>query len=274
MVFPVGMFRQIALIEKHELNLICRVFVEPGGLRRITIQNVKKKISRSERSFGAHDPFAFKFVLGIAQASRVQQSNRNAAQVYHFFNCVACRARRFADDGAVVTKKSIQQTRFPGVGRAVDDRADPLAQNPSLFGRREQIAHYLPDGIETRAQFAAFIRRDVFLRKIDCGFHMRQHFDQLCADGSDLRTKPSFQLLIGGAKREIALGADQIHDRFGLRQIHLAVQEGALGEFARSRRACASMEAGLENARRHKDSTVAADLDQIFTRVTGGRTMD
>lgn len=143
-----------------------------------------------------------------------------------------------------------------------------------MFRRREQIAHFLPDAIETRAKFAAFIRRNVLLRKIDRGFHMREHLDQLCANGSDLGAEPSFQLLIRGAKREIALGANQIHDRFGLCQIHLAVQECALGEFARPRRACPGMETGFENAGRYENSTVATDLHQIFTRITGRGAMD
>ena len=89
----------------------------------------------------------------------------------------------------------------------------------------------------------------------------------------DLRAEPAFQLLGRGAQREIGLRADQVDDRLGLRQIHLAVQKGALGKFARPRGACSGAQTGFEHARRHQNSAVTADLDQIFAGVTGRRAM-
>ena len=64
---------------------------------------------------------------------------------------------------------------------------------------------------------------------------------------ADLVAEPAFQLFGGGAKREIGLRADQIHHRFGLGQIHFAVQKCALGEFARPRRARAGVQTGFEH---------------------------
>ena len=63
MIFPVGMLRQIALVEQHELDSIRRVPLEARRLRRIPIENVQKKIGRGERLFGARDSLAFQFIL-------------------------------------------------------------------------------------------------------------------------------------------------------------------------------------------------------------------
>jgi len=77
-----------------------------------------------------------------------------------------------------------------------------------------------------------------------------------------------------GAKRQIGPGPDQIHDGFGLRHIHLAIQESALGKLAWLRHARAAVKTRFEDARRDENSTVTTDLDQIFPGITGRRAMD
>ena len=105
-----------------------------------------------------------------AQTRRIDQANRNAAQIDHLFDRVACCAGKIADDRAVVTKQTIEQTRFAGVGRAVNDHAHAFAQDASLVRGREQVRNFFLHRIETRAQFVAFIRCDSFIRKIDRRF--------------------------------------------------------------------------------------------------------
>ena len=86
-------------------------------------------------------------------------------------------------------------------------------------------------------------------------------------------SRVAFELLGRGAQSEIGLRADQIDHRLGLRQIHLAVQESALGKFAGARGARSRAQASLQDARRHENTTVATDLDQIFAGVTVRRAM-
>ena len=65
---PVGMFRQIALVEQDELDSIRRVLLEIGRLRRIAIDDVKKEIGGGERLLGALDSLAFEFIRRIRAA--------------------------------------------------------------------------------------------------------------------------------------------------------------------------------------------------------------
>jgi hypothetical protein len=103
---------------------------------------------------------------------------------------------------------------------------------------------------------------------------VRQQRDQVFSDFSDLIAKPAFELFGGGTKRQISPRADQIDDSLGLGQIHLAIQKRALGELARPRRPCSCAQARFKNFRGNQRATVAADLDQILARVTGGRAVD
>ena len=66
---------------------------------------------------------------------------------------------------------------------------------------------------------------------------MRDECDQLFAQLRDAFAEPAFELLGGRAQREIGLRADQVDDRFGLGEIHLAIEVSALGKFAWPRRA-------------------------------------
>ena len=65
---------------------------------------------------------------------------------------------------------------------------------------------------------------------------------ELPANRFDLGAETAFELFVRGTQRQIGPGADQIDDRFGLGQIHLPVEEGALGEFPRPRRRAPRLE--------------------------------
>src|SRR2546430_13611209 len=51
----------------------------------------------------------------------------------------------------ILTEQAIEQTRLAGVGRAVNNGAQSLAQNASLIGSREQGAHLFTDRSEPSA---------------------------------------------------------------------------------------------------------------------------
>ena len=107
-------------------------------------------------------------------------------------------------------------------------------------------------------------------KSIDVG----DKIDNRIANLPNLPTKPALELFGGGSKREIGLGPNQIDDGLGLGQVHLAVQECALGEFAAARAARPRAQAGFEHARGDEGAAVTTDLNQIFARVTDGRAVD
>ena len=87
---------------------------------------------------------------------------------------------------------------------------------------------------------------------------------------SSFFAEASFELLGGGAEGEVGLGADEVHDGLGLGEVHLAIEECALGEFAGLRGARASGEEELQDAAGDEDAAVAGDLDDVLAGVAGG----
>src|SRR4030095_7118225 len=67
---------------------------------------------------------------------------------------------------------------------------------------------------------------------------------------------------------------DQVNYRLGLSEVHFTVEKGALCEFTWTRRARTGAQALFKDLCRTQRSSVATDLDQILSGVTGRRTMD
>ena len=245
-----------------------------GRLRRVAISNVETEVGELQRFFRARNAGTLDLIARRAQTSRVEQANGHAPQVDYFFDRVAGRAMSLTDDDAFITEEAIEQTRFAGVGRAIDDDAHAFAQNASLLGCLQQRGHLCAHVLQPGAQLFAFIRRDVFVREINGSFGVRDETDELIADSANPFAKSAFQLFGGGAEGEIGFGANQIDDGFGLGQIHFAVKKGALGKFARARGPRTGPQTGFENARAHQHAAVTADFDQVFAGITGGRAMD
>ena len=172
------------------------------------------------------------------------------------------------------TEQAIEQARFSGIRRAVDDDAHAFAKDAALVRGREQRVDLRANFVEPREKCRPDIGRDVFVRKIDVGLEIGDERNQVFAQLRNFFAQPAFQLFRRGAEREIGLGADQIDDRFGLRQIQFAVEKSALGEFPGPSRPRARVQAGFPNPRRHQHAAVATDFDHIFAGVTRRGAMD
>ena len=60
-------------------------------------------------------PSLLELILGFAQPGGIEQAHRHAAQIDHFFDRVAGRARNVTDDRAVETEQAIEQLDFPAL---------------------------------------------------------------------------------------------------------------------------------------------------------------
>ena len=183
-VFPIGMFRQIAFVQKHDLGWSVTRSAKSARFRRVAIEDVQKQIGRLRAIFScARSLRAPARPAESRNTGGIEQANRNAAQIDHFFDRVARRAGNFADDGAVETKQAIEQTRFPGVGRRRRSRRARLRAKCVLVPRSRGGRAFFANGIEPRAQVCrASSGAMSFLGKIDRGFDMREHLDQFVAN--------------------------------------------------------------------------------------------
>ncbi len=153
-----------------------------------------------------------------------------------------------ADDYTLVTEEPIEQTRFAGVGCAINDHANAFAQNSALIARWRAASEISSPMESSRARnFSPSSGSMPFFRKINGSFEVGEKIDKGVADRLDFFTELTLELFGGGAQCKIGACANQIDDRLGLSEIHLAVQKRALGKFARSRAACARAQTCFQN---------------------------
>ena len=72
----------------------------------------------------------------------------------------------------------------------------------------------------------------------------------------------------------VRLGADKIHNCFGLSKINPTIEESSLGKFPWFGKAGAKMKAPGQNVSRDEQAAVTIDLDDILSGVRSGRAHD
>src|SRR5207248_4092856 len=91
----------------------------------------------------------------------------------------------------------------------------------------EMLAHRL----EARAELVVGEEVDFLLRKVDRRLDVAAQLDHRLGEPAHHGGELPLQRAHGGAQRLARARVDEIGDRFGLRQIQLVIEEGALGEF-------------------------------------------
>ena len=130
---------------------------------------------------------------------------------------------------------------------------------------------------------------DLFFGEIQRRFNQHAQMDERIAKGVDFTGELACQGAAGAAGGGFGAGVNQVSHGLGLGQIHLVVQEGALGEFARARdthagqtgRACGRiggqtrLNAARQQQLQHHRPAVGLQLQHVFTGVgMGGREVD
>ena len=126
------------------------------------------------------------------------------------------------------------------------------------------------DLLHPLAQSRSALRIDPLLGKVDESLEVSHALQKLAAQGIDLLAEATLELPGSGLRRTGRLGADEIHDRLGLGEIELAVQERPLGELPRPRHAGTGRKHRGKDARSHQGSSMPADLDEILACVAPG----
>src|SRR3989442_9865165 len=81
----------------------------------------------------------------FADASRVGQPNRDAADARDFLDCIARCAWNRRDDGAILAEQGVHQARLTCVGASNDGDGDALAKNLAFVSGREKLLQEVDD---------------------------------------------------------------------------------------------------------------------------------
>lgn len=144
-----------------------------------------------------------------------------------------------------------------------------MAQDAALLGGGDEFLRAFEHGVEALHQGGTGFRRDVFIWEVDEGFDVGEHGDDLLLHGGGFATDGSAELLVGGPEGKGALRVNQVHDGLGLGEVHFAIKEGPLGEFAGFCRARTAGEETIQNALGDEHAAVTVELDDVLARVAG-----
>ena len=241
-----------------------------GGGGLAGVDDFEDEVGAFEFGLGALDADAFDVVEAFAEAGGVDEAEGDAVDLDDFFDGVAGGSGGGADDGAFEAEEAVEEAAFADVGFANDDGAGAVSEDAALFRGIEQGAGAGEELIEAGLEGGAGVGGDVFLGEVDVGFDVGEDVDKRGAEGFGFATDGTGELFVGGADGEGALGVDEVHDGLGLGEVHFAVKEGALGEFAGFGRAGTGLEEGFEDALGDEQAAVALELDGVFAGVAGG----
>ncbi len=259
---------QIHFVHKNDAVHVLRVFKKLLVLFRqpfVLVDQQQDQIRFGQGFAAAFDADFFHDIIRFADARSVDQFQRNASDVHVFLDRIAGSAGNIRHDGFLFTQQAVQQTGFAYVRPADDGCLKTFAQNLSLFCRIQQVldvsAHF--NGAFFQELCRHFLDVIVF-RVVDVHFDLSQCVQDDLTDIPDHTGQFAVQLIQSHIHRTIGLSTDQVHDRFGLRQIDPAVQEGTLREFPGLRHAGAVLEDRLQNPVDAHDTAVAVDFHDIF----------
>ena len=105
---------------------------------------------------------------------------------------------------------------------------------------------------------------DVFLAKVELQFHQGRVFDQGFPKGIDLVAKAPSKLLYRQLVSAGVLGIDEVTYGLSLREVSLAVQKGALGEFTGQRRATPGIDQALHEPLSDERAAVDVAFHDVF----------
>ena len=106
----------------------------------------------------------------------------------------------------------------------------------------------------------------IILWVIDIHFDLSQSVKDFLASVVNEILKRTIKLRNGNGHSFISLSTNQIHDSFGLGQVHTTIQEGTFGKFSRFGHTSTRTDKELKNFIGYSDTTMSVNLHHILTR--------
>ena len=171
-------------------------------------------------------------------------------------------------------RSRLRRLDLPAFGSPQRTRRTPSRRIRPSSAVVEQPFDSGTDLADLAIELLACARVNAFFRKIDVGFEMGDDPEQKTSDLLDLATEAARELFLGEAQGERGAGADDIHDRFGLGQVHLAIEKCSSREFSGLGRAgpCRSTASRMPGGDQH--ASMAMEFCHIFSRVAARRAKD
>jgi hypothetical protein len=215
-------------------------------------------------------PIFFHQVLGIAQAGGVADVQRHAVDLDVAAQGVARGAGDGGDDGQLGAGQRIEQRALAHIGLAGQHHLESFAQQRALA----RALQHLFEALQQRRQLALHVgllhEFDVFLLgEVERRLDEQAQLNERVAELGHFTRQRAIERASGAARGALGAGVDQVGHRLGLRQVELAVEEGALRELAglgRSRPG-QQVEAARQQQLQHHRSAMRLQLQHMLAGV-------
>ena len=124
---------------------------------------------------------------------------------------------------------------LPTFGCPASTTVMPSRSNAPWRARASTASTASGDRSQAAARVGLLEEVDLLLGEVERGLDQHAQLDQLVAQRVDLLRERAGERAARRARGRFGAGLDQVADRFGLRQVELAVEKGPLGELARLR---------------------------------------
>lgn len=214
-------------------------------------------------------------VVGVAQSGRIDEAEGEAPDEGGLLDAVACGAVDVAHEGAVLADQVVEECRFAHIGLADDGHGNALLDGLADMVGPGQRGHVVLDAAGQGEELAA-VGKDqvVVVGEVQFEFEQRGEPEQPFAQRLQGRADVALELAEGQPVGGLVGGTDQVGHGLGLAQVHLAVEVGPAGVFARFGLAASGLGERVEDLVDDVGRSVAGDLYRVLSRVGVGRTVE
>ena len=206
-------------------------------------------------------------VIGFAQTGSIDHMQRYAVDGDQFAQGVARGTGDIGHDGPLLPGQRIQQAGLAHIRRTRQHDGQTFPQHRTAACPLTKTIERLHDLGQFAAGTCLFQKLDILFRKVQRRFDEHAQIDQRLFQSMHVTRELAIQRTHGRTCRRRGGGIDQVRHRLRLRQIDAVVQEGALGEFARSCRSCPQFKAAGEQRLQHGGTAVTVQFEHVFAGI-------
>ena len=206
-------------------------------------------------------------VRRFPQAGSVDKAERDPADDGRLLDGVPRRSGHGAREGAVLSQEQIQERGLADVRPADDGRRRPLADGPSRVKTPQQKLQPFERAARPFDQTGRGLDLDVLIGEIDGRLELGGNPDQLFPHRLQLPRESPGEVSQRPPEARLGARRDQVRNRFGLNEVHPAVQKGAPRELARPGRRSAAIDQEPQDRAEREGAAVAVNLGDVLARV-------
>ena len=206
-------------------------------------------------------------VGGGADTRRIKETEGDALQLEGVLDDVARGALYVRYNGLVIAYECVEQGRFAHIGCSEDGYGDAVADGIARGKGGGEFGYFAFDTGGKGEQLGTVGKLHILLTEVEFEFEERGDMKELLAqvgktmahDTSHLRHRHTMAGSVGGG--------DKVGHGFGLREVHLAIEESTLGELARACHLASFVQKELQNAVEDVARTMAGNFHAVLARI-------